>query len=103
MHDTCTCAIKKIFTKQMLTNYRHSFHPAWKHHKLALFITAQDREALQQLIKAQNITDTIYSTSVTSVKWDVCTEPKETSPTQPQCVHPAAIRQHIQKYLLLYH
>ena len=38
----------------------------------------------------QNITGTIYRASVTS-------------PTQPQSVHPAAIWQQTQKYLLLYH
>ena len=49
-------------------------HHNWKNHKLTWFITAQDRKALQQVIKtAQNITGTNYSIRD---KTDVCTEPK---------------------------
>ena len=44
----------------------------WKHHKLAWFITAQDRKHLQWVINnAQNITGTIYKASVRSFKCDV--------------------------------
>ena len=48
-----------------------------KRHKVAWCITTQDRKALQQVIKSfHNITGTIYRASVTSMKWNICTEPK---------------------------
>ena len=58
-----------------------------------------------RLLKLHRTSLVPYRPSVTSVEWDVCTEPKDTKRKhpQPQTVQPAAIWQQTQKYLLPYH
>ena len=52
--------------------------------------SSRPRTALQQVIKTtQNITGTIDRASVTSVKWDVCTEPSDTK--EYLNTHPATV------------
>ncbi len=67
---------------------------------------AQDRRALQRVIKtAQNIIGT-HLPSISDIGEVPAQSPKFTTRQylpQPQPVHPAAIWQVIQKYLLLYH
>ena len=81
---------------------------SWTHYdpKLQWLPEEKFRKALQQVIKTtQNITGTIYRASVTSVKWDVCTEPEDTSRQHPPShslipLLPSDMRY---RYLLPYH
>ena len=62
-------------------------------------ISAEEQQKTADL-NQQNITGTIYRASVTSVKWDVCTEPKDTKRQHPHAVCSPCCHH---KYLLLFH
>ena len=52
-------------------------HPDWKHQTLAGSHPAQDRNALQRVIKTTRAAlSPIYRASVIAVRGDFCTEPK---------------------------